>query len=206
MATVGQILRTEREKKRLTLKQVEKEMRVREKFLQAIENNDWSPFSSKIYITGIINNYSRFLGLDITKMAAFFRRDYSRKEEMQFQKKISAQYLTSHTKKVVVAGLVGIFFVFSLYFTYQLIQFFTPPRVTILSPQLQRFHTEERITIRGKTEKEASITIFGERVYPNKEGIFEYTYPLHPGSNKITIEVVGANAKKTILTKEYFKD
>ncbi len=206
MASVGELLKNEREKKRLTLKQVEKEIRVREKFLLSIENNDWSPFSSKIYITGIIKNYSRFLGLDTPKMIAFFRRDYTLLEEVQFKKKISSQYLTSHTKKAVVVGVVGIFLIFILYFAYQLTQFLTPPKITIMEPLTTHFHSEERITLHGRTEKEASIMVLGERVYPNKDGFFEYTYPLHPGKNEIVIEVVGANSKKTVVKKEYFKD
>ena len=60
MLSVGTIFSRERQRRGFSLKQVEKQTRIREKFLEAIEKNDWSLFSSKIYITGLIKNYSKF--------------------------------------------------------------------------------------------------------------------------------------------------
>src|SRR5450830_1105793 len=99
MLSVGTILKKEREKKGLLLIDIEKQIKVREKYLKAVEEENWSYFSSKIYITGILKNYSRVLNLDHKKILAFFRRDYERKEEVKFKKKITSTYLTSETKK-----------------------------------------------------------------------------------------------------------
>ncbi|MEN9328492.1 MAG: hypothetical protein RI947_1300, partial [Candidatus Parcubacteria bacterium] len=38
-------------------------------------------------------------------------------------------------------------------------------------------------------------------VYQNKDGTFEYSYPLKRGKNNVVIEVIGANGKKTVITK-----
>ncbi|MBI4009457.1 helix-turn-helix domain-containing protein, partial [Candidatus Roizmanbacteria bacterium] len=64
MLSVGEILKKHREKLGIKLSEVEKQIRIREKFLRAIEENDWNIFTSKIYISGIIKNYSQYLGLD----------------------------------------------------------------------------------------------------------------------------------------------
>ena len=100
MLTVGDILRKAREKQNIKLSDVEKQTRVRTKFLESIENNDWNFFSSKIYITGIIKNYSDYLGLDSKKVLAFFRRDYEKQEEVKFKTRVSLRYLTDR-KSVV---------------------------------------------------------------------------------------------------------
>ena len=81
MLSVGEILKKQRKKKGLTLLEVEKKIKVRLKFLKAIEDNNWS-FSSKVYISGIIKNYAQFLDLDKDKVLAFFRRDYEKNDEM----------------------------------------------------------------------------------------------------------------------------
>jgi transcriptional regulator with XRE-family HTH domain len=205
MLSVGEILRNEREKKGLTLAEVEKAIKVREKFLHAIEQNDWKPFTSKIYITGIIKNYAHFLHLDGDKLTAFFRREYERKEEVKFKKRVSGKYFAPATRRYTILGIIAIFVIFSFYFGYQLYLFLSPPKVFIVSPRKTNF-TDDRVTVIGKTEKDASIIIFGERVYQNKEGTFEYELPLHVGKNEFVAEVTGGNGKKTLIKKIFIRD
>lgn len=205
MLTVGEILRKTREKKGIKLSQVEKQIKVREKFLAAVENNQWLLSPSKIYIEGIIKNYAKFLGVDPKKILAFFRRDYEKKEEIKFKTKISSKYLTSETKKIILSLAVFVFLIFFGYFSYQLKQYFSPPKLIFISPKTNQFTTEKKIKIIAETDKETMVTIFGERVYPNKDGIFEYDFPLDEGKNKLVIEIVGANGRKSIVTQFYYK-
>lgn len=204
MITVGGILKKERERRGFSLNEIEKTIKVREKFLLAVESNDWREFSSKIYIIGIIKNYSRILGLDPKKTLAFFRRDYEKKEEIGFKKKIASKYLTPETKKIAKYFLIAVFIFFAAYFIYQLKIFLSPPKVAIISPKVFTVKKEEKIRIVGKTEKDTAITIFSERVYQNREGIFEYDFPLREGTNELIIEAIGANGKKTVLKQNFF--
>jgi len=77
--------------------------------------------------------------------------------------------------------------------------------LTILSPKTTSFFREDRIKIIGKTEKDAMVVIAGERVYQNKDGIFEYNFPLHDGKNKLSIELTGANGKKAKAEKIFIR-
>lgn len=203
MLSVGDILRREREKKALTFKQVEKGTKIRARYLQAVEENNWEEFTSKVYISGVIRNYAKFLGMDVKKAEAYFRRDYEKKEVMKFKKNEAGKYLTPVTRKIMIAFFASIFIIFFGYFGYQLTLFFSPPKVTVIQPTQTTFRNVERIEIIGQTEKEASITIFGQRVFPNKEGQFTYDFPLQRGRNELVIEVVGGNGKKTVLKQEY---
>lgn len=204
MLTVGEILKQEREKRGLHLSDIEKEIRVRTKFLKAIEENKWDIFTSKIYIEGVIKNYAELFELDVKKMLAFFRREYEKKEEITFRKRISSKYLTPETKKYLYRFVVFISLLFLAYFLYQLKLYLSPPKVEIVSPITNTFKKESRIQIIGRTEKEAAITIFGNRIYQNKNGVFVYDFPLKKGKNMLVIEVIGANGKKTVLKKEFF--
>ncbi|MEO6508357.1 MAG: helix-turn-helix domain-containing protein [Patescibacteria group bacterium] len=206
MLSVGELLSNERIRKNLTLKQVEKEIRIREKMLQAVEDNDWTQFSSKIYITGIIRNYAKYLGLDPNKMLIFFRRDYEKKEEIKFKKSVSQSYLKPETKKLFYGVLTLIVLIFFAYFTFQLKLFLSPPKVTLLSPTTTHFKNETSVKVLGRTEKDATITILGEKVYPSKDGFFEYIFPLSTKKNNLVVEVIGANGKKAVLQKEFIRD
>ncbi len=205
MLSVGNILKNEREKKGLLLVDIEKQIKVREKYLKAIEEENWNYFSSKIYIIGILKNYSRILNLDNKKILAFFRRDYERKEEVKFKKRVSSKYLTSETKKFLKLGLIILFIFFTSYFLYQLKIYFSPPSYKLISPQVANFTIEKNVKITGKTDRDTAIVIAGERIYQNKEGIFNYEYSLNEGKNKLIINLTGANGKKTIIEKTFFK-
>jgi len=204
MLSVGELLRQQRQKNNISLQQIEKKIRVREKFLQAIENNQWEIFSSKVYIIGILKNYAKALGIEEEKVLAYFRRDYERRDDFRFKQRLSAEYFSPETRKVIFMVVAIIFIAFGVYFGFQVRAYLTPPTVTLISPQQTTFRNIEKITIRGKTEKEANIIIFGQRVYANNEGIFEYDLPLNKGANRLEIEVTGANGKKTILKRVLF--
>lgn len=206
MLTVGEILREAREKQNVGLIDVERQIKVRSKFLKSVEENNWDMFSSKIYINGIIKNYSTFLGLDPEKMLAIFRRDYERKEDVRFKTRISSRYLTPETRRIVVAVISLIILFFALYFGYQLKQFFSPPGLTVVSPLINTFTVEDRVHFVGKTDKDAAVTIFGERVYQDKNGVFTYDFPLKNGKNELIIEIIGANGKKSVFKEIFIKN
>lgn len=201
--TVGDMLRRAREKKSISIEQLEKEMRVRGHLLRAIENNNWKPFSSKIYIKGIITSFARSVGVDEKKALVFFRRDYEATEDLRPKRRIPHTLLrpTSKAYAYISAALLGI--IFMAYFAYQLSIFLMPPKITVISPIESTFKRRDKITITGKTEREAEITIFGSRVYPNENGVFSYDLPLKAGKNQVVIEAIGANGKKASITQEY---
>jgi cytoskeletal protein RodZ len=203
MLTIGSMLRTERERKKLSLEDVERKLRVRRKYLAAIEENNWTLFSSKIYIEGIIKNYAHLVGLDQKKASAFFRREYEKKDDVAFKRKVSTKLLKSTNRYYAIVGGLVLTALIVLYFGFQLYQFLTPPTVSLTSPAQTVFKRTDKVHIVGHTEKEATITIFGNRIYQDDNGVFAYDLPLHLGHNQIVIKVVGANGKETVLKKEF---
>lgn len=205
MLTIGEILLKEREKRNLTLEEMERKTRIRKKNLLAIENNDWKNFPSKTYIVGIIKSYAKFLNLDEGKLIAIFRRQYEQKEEIGFKKKISKSYFTPQTKKLVKISIFFILLFFSLYFGYQLKIYFTPPKVEIIAPKQTVFKGENKIKLIGKTEKESIVNVNNERVYQDKNNIFEAEISLTKPKTEVIIEVIGVNGRKTVIKKVFEK-
>ena len=203
MLSVGSVLRKERRRLGLSLEDVEKKTRIRKKYLEAIEDNDWSAFASKVYVTGLIKNYSKFFDLDEEKMAAYFRRDYERREEVKFKKRVEQKYFKSERKRIVIVLLMLIFLGFASYFGYQLSLYFKPPTIELLAPEERVFRSAERVTIQGKTENDATVRIFEDRVFQNEQGIFEYDFPLQEGKNTLIIQVTGANGRETRLEEVF---
>jgi len=205
MLTAGEILKSQRIKKNLSFSDISKQLKVKDKYLSALENNDWNFFESRVYIEGLIKIYSRFLGLNYKKVLPFFYRDYEDKGIINFRKRVSDKYFTPKVKKIFQTLIFVLIFIFLSYFIYQLKIFFTPPKITLISPKTDTFYNENLIKIVAKTEKETSINIFGEKLYPNPDGVFEYNFPLKKGQNELVIELIGANGKKTVFKKTFYK-
>lgn len=205
MLTTGEILQRERKNKNISLEEIEKVTKIRKKNLIAIEQNKWDGFPSKTYILGVIKSYGKYLNLNEEKLAAFFRREYERKEDIAFKTRVSKKHFTPHRKRFFIATLAIVFIIFGIYFGYQIISFFSPPTVTIIEPQKTQFRNEDKIELVGKTEKEAIVLINGERVFLDKDNVFHVNVPLASTKNFITIEVTGANGKKTVVNKVFEK-
>src|SRR5581483_7878935 len=61
---LGSELREARQGRDLTLDQVEQQIRIRAKFLEALEQGNYAALPSPVQARGFLRNYARFLGLD----------------------------------------------------------------------------------------------------------------------------------------------
>ncbi len=62
--TIGELLRTAREEKKLTVEQVNRETRISVQAIRSLERDDFGAFPSETYLKGFHRNYADFLGLD----------------------------------------------------------------------------------------------------------------------------------------------
>ena len=111
--------------------------------------------------------------------------------------------MLSERRRSTVIGLAVVALLFFSYFGYQIYRYVAPPSVTISEPTETSFKRVDKVEVVGKTEKEATITIFGSRIFQDENGVFHYDYPLKVGKNKLVIKVQGANGKSTIVEREY---
>jgi hypothetical protein len=72
---VGPILREARNRRKLDISTVEATIRIRARFLLAIENEEWDVLPGGVYTRGFIRTYANYLGLDGERLAEDFRRE-----------------------------------------------------------------------------------------------------------------------------------
>ena len=66
---VGNKLRDARARRKLSLQEAEEATKVRARYLQAIENEDWDELPSDVYARAFIRTYGALLGLDGDQLA-----------------------------------------------------------------------------------------------------------------------------------------
>ena len=79
---IGDILRSEREKLGLTVKDIERETSIRALYIEGIENSDYDSLPSEVYVRGFIKNYATFLKLNPELVMQQYREERPQKEEL----------------------------------------------------------------------------------------------------------------------------
>jgi len=73
MGQLGESLKEARQNKGVSLEKVAEETRIRKKYLQALEEEDFSIIPSEVYIKGFLRNYAIYLGLDPEEIRALYK-------------------------------------------------------------------------------------------------------------------------------------
>lgn len=63
MKGIGPILKAERESKKITLEQVEEATKIRRKYLEAIENENFAVLPGEVYVKGFVATYLKYMGI-----------------------------------------------------------------------------------------------------------------------------------------------
>ncbi|PCJ31924.1 MAG: hypothetical protein COA90_04705 [Gammaproteobacteria bacterium] len=74
--SVGERLRSMREKKKLTLAEVASELRLLKENVEYLENGQWEKLHGRAYATGYFSSYVKLLGLPAAEMLQAFHREY----------------------------------------------------------------------------------------------------------------------------------
>ena len=206
MKSVGFILRDTRQKKGILLEDVEKATKIRRKFLEAIENDDYTLIPSLAYAKGFVKNYSEFLGLDSAVILAFFRRqsrDVSKTSllpKKSFEANHSLFQLTPGRFLMLLLGVCTILFL--SYFIVQYRRLQQPPGLRIEKPEKEKVVEDRKVDVLGSTDLDATVTVNGVSVLVRSDGKFFDQVTLTPGVNTITITATSRFGKSTTIIRK----
>jgi cytoskeletal protein RodZ len=196
MLTPGQILQNRRKELKKTLFVVSQETRIQERFLRYIEADDYSKFDSGVFVNGFIKIYADYLGLDVERMLALYRR-----ASKQALKKVSARRkggkldlrklvtpINAAIVLVAAAVIAGLF-----YLNMQFGKFQRAPELEIASPSTEQTVETDSVSVLGVADTNSEVFLNGEPIDLNADGSFEYEVVLKEGVNTISIEAVNPN-------------
>lgn len=76
-----------------------------------------------------------------------------------------------------------------------------PPELIVDSPEDEAIVTEEKIEVRGLTEKDARLTINDHFVMVDLEGVFDYSLKLSEGENKIKVLATDQAGNRSVIER-----
>ena len=213
MARLGDALRLQREAMGVTMQQAAEDTRIREKFLQAIENGDYQSLPGTVYTKGFLRNYAQYLNLDPEEALALYTGERGGSEPARtfapMKPLVKRSFIFTPTVLVPVVVLAGIV-LFIGYVYYQFTNFAVAPHVDITDPPGDAVSQTAEYTVKGRTNPDGRITVRVSPgldtindVRPARDGTFSVTVPLKPGPNHVEVQVLDpagklAQASRTI--------
>ena len=114
-----------REKRGISLTEVSESLKIRKKYLQAIEEKDYSQLPGGVYSIGFLKSYANFLKIDAEKAVRDFEQWLLNPQEESFRAKIEENFendyaddeavsenehraLSNTTKLVIITSLIAL--------------------------------------------------------------------------------------------------
>ena len=197
---LGEVLRAARETKGVDLTRVERDTKIRERYLSALERGEYRELPGSVYTKGFLRNYGSYLGLDPEYLIDLYRLETSVATERPRVPSPPRPIATRGSRAFVITpGLVFAAVLtiavgaFIAYLGYELVTFAREPELRITDPPTNvSAYTETTMTVRGETEPNAQVVVSNLTENPtvtaDAEGHFEVTVELLPGSNVIELQ------------------
>ncbi len=204
--TIGEMLKDERESHHLSITKLAQKTRIKEKYLQALENNQFDHLPAATFVRGYIKIYARLFGFDYQPLIALLRRDF--KESVK-GKLVPREFIKPILKKrqawgpatFMVLGLALTFITLISYVGLQWYALAQPPEVKITLP-VEDSLVAARVMVKGQTAADAIVTVNSQPVALQPDGSFETeVYLPREGVNTISIESQDRRGKTTLVQR-----
>ncbi len=195
------ILKSIRLSKNLTIKELSDILSINVNDIKILESQNYFNLLSKKSILNFLKKYSKFFDLDFRKLKKYFKKNTS---DVLLSQKVFVKRINQNFSFFGFIKMFTIFSVFLLLFFYMGVEIknrYSKPDLFIISP-LDNFNTKDNeVVIKGKTVKNANISINGEFVLIDKFGNFTKNILLNNGLNIIRISAFKDKGDENVIVK-----
>ncbi len=197
---LGEVLRSAREAKGVDLTRVERDTKIRVRYLSALETGTYRDLPGAVYTKGFLRNYGLYLGLDPEYLIDLYRLESATTQADRRRPAPPPRPITVRrsrafvlTPGAVAAALLTVAVVaFVYYLGRELITFARTPELRVTDPagDVAAYH-ELEYTVRGVAPPNSRITVDGLTENPtvtaDANGNFSVDVKLVPGANVVEL-------------------
>ncbi len=197
MKTVGEILKSGRLEKGLTVEKLSSLTKIDANYIQALEENNFAALPSATFSKGFIRNLAMALDKNPDEIVAVFRRDFNESRAIlakpRLHRSIHLAPLLHSQVIFIVLGLLT----FVVYLVFQYRAVITPPPIVLDSPANDAIVVSP-VNISGHTSPGTTITINDDlRTAVDNSGNFATKLNLSPGQTDIKITATNRFSRTT---------
>ncbi len=201
--SIGDILKKARDKKKLTLEKVTRDIKIHPNYIKALESDDYKVFSGKVHSKGFLKIYAEYLDLGVNEILALWRREYEPEFESKELSAIKPKKFIEPSRLVITpsnVALLAVFVVVVAFFSYLYFQYrdFTgAPKINVYYPPDNLVIATDILDITGKTDLDSEVFINSQKVVLGPDGSFAESVRLKEGLNTISIKAINKFEKST---------
>jgi len=190
--TVAEQLRSARQTKKLKLEEVARTLKIKYKYLAALEKNQYDKLPEGVYGKNFLREYALFLGLDYQKLVKIFSQEKKNFQPQEYKQPFSRRIVKKTyfwmVPKIVRNILIGLIIIICFFYLgLRLSKIISPPTLFIYSPIENLVTKKNFLEVSGKTEPEVHLVINGETILSDSNGNFSKIIDLKKGINTIVI-------------------
>jgi len=204
--TLGERLKKVRQEAGISLTDAEQATQIRRKYLEAIEGSNYSALPGPVYIENFLKKYAEFLKVSSDFVLNLYHQQDKKVLKKEYQpttptprKKLPKEVITPRLMRIVIISLIVV--VGLTYLGLEITKIFSPPELSIISPNDYLTVTDNSIEVLGTTEPEALVKINGKQVFLNENGGFSELVNLNEGLNTITVTASKKRSKDNTIIR-----
>lgn len=206
---VGSQLREARERQGLPLEGIAHSLRIPMRTLRALEDGESVSLPADVYVRGFVRQYAEVLGLDPVPLLRAFAAERARRPSFPAVFPWMAHARVRHPawefvtpRTLAVAGSALGFAAVLLYVVLQVRTYARPPRLYVYEPPHDLETRGSSVTVRGRTDATAELSINGEQTVVREDGSFEEEIGVREGVNTLRIAATSIGGRETVITRE----
>ena len=204
--TIAEALKLARQHRKLEIADVSSHLQINSTYIEALENGELDKLPPGFYGKNFLKKYARFLGIDhkpLLNMYASLNEGKTGVDEDPFSRKKPRPYYFLIIPKII-RNIIIILIAATclLYLSFYIKQITSPPLLTIHYPPEDISLNNSLITIKGKTDIEAEVSINGENILTEKDGSFSKELMLKHGLNSISILSQKKYSKESLVIRK----
>ena len=203
MKNIGTYLKDERLRRKLSLSQMEKSTKIKQKFIDSIERGVWSELPEFATVAGFVRAIANTLHVPEENAAAILRRDYPfSKNKLPIGPKPDLKLKFTISPKII-ALFVSVLFVFAFfgYLGYQYYRYVSPPKLNITSP-LDDQNVEDEVVIMGTTDSDTTLTVNNQSILVSDTGEFSDKIDVASDTFEIVFVAKSRYGKETVVVRK----
>ena len=202
--SLSETLRQKRLLLDLTEAEVKAKTGVNASFIRSLENGNYYELPAEVYVQGYLKSLCRLYSLEYAKVLSLYKEETSWMANNQDLAKLPPQASSNFvltSKGVLATGSLLIFLLIVSYFGWQIARVTGAPQLSLEAP-VEGLQTEEgSLSVRGKTEAGAQVSINNHPILVGNNGQFNQTVQLNLGENQIIITAMNRFNRKTQIAR-----
>ncbi len=196
-------LKNKREALFISKKTAALDLKVLEKYLTAIEEDEAALLPANIYTINLLKRYALYLKEDPDTIAQLFKKsrqisilpDVSRQAVIKPLLRLRSRFYQYAATLAVTGVILG-------YLLFKAIAITNPPEIVIYEPADDNMITSSTLVVRGKADPTADVKINGQSVSLGDDGLFNQELVLGEGVNVIKISATKRYSRERVIIRQ----